>query len=159
MLKILSISTAFLFAILAVPVQAAGPAEIVDSFHAALQRGDKQAAAALLSADALIFEAGHVERSAAEYAGGHLAGDAAHAAKTRTTYGARRCILGSDLAVIASETVSTALEGGDPRAGTETMVLTRSGSSWRIGHIHWSSRKLPLDKSQPSSKAAPAPCE
>lgn len=148
-----SSAAAFLLMAMAAPLLASEPAHVVDGFHAALQRGDTKAVAALLAPDALIFEAGHVERSAAEYAGGHLAGDAAQAAKTRTTLGARRCMLGTDQAVIATETLSTALDGSDPRAGTETMVLKKFGADWRIGHIHWSSRKL-ASKQAPSAAAS-----
>lgn len=46
----------------------------VDSFHAALARGDTAAAAAAFSNDALIYEHGGAERSKAEYAGHPLAG-------------------------------------------------------------------------------------
>ncbi len=140
------------------PARAAQPWDTVDAFHAALQRGDTRAVAALLAPEALIFEAGHVERSAAEYAGGHLAGDAAHAAKTVTRFGARRCMIGSDQAVIATETVSTALDKSDPRIGTETMVLVKAGADWRIGHIHWSSRKLAPGKALPTGTPSAPPC-
>lgn len=142
--------SAILLALAAAPAAASEPAGTVDAFHAALQQGDTKAAAALLMPDALIFEAGHVEGSAAEYAGGHLAGDAAHAAKTRTRYGARRCLLGTDQAVIATETVSNATDATDSRVGTETMVLVKAGLGWRIGHIHWSSRKLAPGKAPPA---------
>lgn len=149
---------ASLLAFFAAPALASESAAKVDAFHAALQRGDTRAASALLAPDALIFEAGHVERSAAEYGGGHLAGDAAHAAKTMTRYGARRCMIGADQAVIATETVSSARDGSDLRFGTETMVLVKSGSEWRIGHIHWSSRKLAPGKPAPAATQSAPPC-
>ena len=149
---------ALLLTLASSPVAATDPANVVDMFHSALQRGDTGAASALLMPDALIFEAGHVERSATEYAGGHLAGDAAHAAKTRTGFGARRCVLAADQAVIATETITTALDKTDPRIGTETMVLTKVGDAWRIGHIHWSSRKLATGKPVPASQASPPAC-
>ena len=120
-----------------------GPAAAVESFHAALKRGDSKAATNLLAPDALIFEAGHIERSAAEYAGGHLAGDAAHAAKTVTTPVARQCLIASAQAVVMSESLTTSDGRTDPRIGTETMVLTKQSAGWQIAHIHWSSRKLP----------------
>ena len=149
---------ALTLALISAPVSAAEPAEVVDAFHAALTGGDAKAASALLAPDALIFEAGHVERSTAEYVGGHLAGDIAHAAKTRTAYSARRCLLSPDQAVIATETVSTATDGTDPRIGTETMVLKKLGAGWRIGHIHWSSRKLGPKQTAPKSTPTPARC-
>jgi ketosteroid isomerase-like protein len=153
----LSFLAAIVLAVSATPAAAAQPAETVDAFHAALQNGITQAALKLLAPNALIFEAGHIERSAAEYAGGHLAGDAAHAAKTSTQYTARHCILGADQAVIATESISTARDGSDPRIGTETMVLVKHESVWRIAHIHWSSRKLPPAKpAPPGSSEAPS---
>ncbi len=54
---------------------AATASDTVDAFHAALQHGDKEAALAILAPDVTIFESGHVERSRAEYADRHLAGD------------------------------------------------------------------------------------
>jgi hypothetical protein len=124
-----------------------------------LQSGSTQAALKMLAPNALIFEAGHIERSAAEYAGGHLAGDAAHAAKTLTRYAARHCILGADHAVIATETVSTARDGSDARIGTETMVLIKDRSDWRIAHIHWSSRKLAAGKPIPPGTSRAPSCD
>ena len=135
-----------------------GPAAAVDAFHAALKRGDSKAVTALLAPDALIFEAGHIERSAAEYAGGHLAGDAAHAAKTATRYMGRRCLIGMEMTLVATETLSTPIGGGDVRIGTETMLLRRTGADWRIAHIHWSSRKLAPGKTAPASQPAPPAC-
>ncbi len=153
--SILTVAAAIL---IAAPVAAAQPADTVDAFHAALQSGKAEAALKLLAPEALIFEAGHVERSAAEYAGGHLAGDAAYAAKTITRYSARRCLLGADQAVVATETVSTARDGSDPRIGTETMVLSKAGADWRIAHIHWSSRKVAAGKPVPSASSVAPGC-
>lgn len=149
---------ALVLTLIAAPAAATPPAETVDAFHAALQNGRTQAALKLLAPNALIFEAGHIERSAAEYAAGHLAGDAAHAAKTMTRSVARHCILGADQAVIATESVSAARDGSDTRIGTETMVLVKNESVWRIAHIHWSSRKLPPAKPAPIGTSEALPC-
>lgn len=154
--RLAGVPLAFVFP--AAAALAATPVDTVDGFHAALGRGDTAAVAALLAPDALIFEAGHVERSAAEYSAGHLAGDAAHAAKTATRYVNRRCMLGTDTAVIATETVSTPTGGGDARIGTETMVLRQGADGWRIAHIHWSSRKPTAAHTPAASQASPLPC-
>ena len=135
-----------------------GPAAAVDAFHAALKRGDSKAVTALLAPDALIFEAGHIERSAAEYAGGHLAGDAAHAAKTVTVPVARQCLITPAQAVIMSESTTTADGRADPRIGTDTMVLTKLSEGWQIAHIHWSSRKLPTGAALPKRREIAADC-
>lgn len=135
-----------------------GPAATVDAFHAALKRGDSKAVTTLLARDALIFEAGHIERSAAEYAGGHLAGDAAHAAKTVTVTLARQCLITSAQAVIMSESLTTVDGRADPRIGTETMVLTKQPAGWQIAHIHWSSRKLPAGAALPTRRQMAGDC-
>ena len=60
---------------------------VVETFHAALGRGDAKAAAALLADDAIIFEEGGAERSKAEYAAHHSPADAvfSQAVKSLTT--------------------------------------------------------------------------
>lgn len=116
-------------------------AAVVDAFHAALRRGDTKAALGFLAKDALIFEAGGVERGRQEYASHHLAADAAFAqavpAKTMRRAGG---VVGN-LAWIASEGRTTGTYKGKPvdRRTVETMVLRRSGIGWKIVHIHWSS--------------------
>ncbi len=49
-----------------------------------------------------------------------------------------------NMAWIASEGRATGSYNGKPvdQLSTETMMLVRSGSSWRIRHIHWSSRPV-----------------
>ena len=116
-------------------------AATVDAFHAALRRGDTRAAAALVADDALIFEEGGAERSKAEYMASHLAADAAFASAVRSTVTRRSGHAHGALAWIASEGRTTGTFRGKAvdRATAETMVLRRTGGSWRIVHIHWSS--------------------
>jgi len=125
------------------PVAAKPAAAVVDRFHATLRRGDTRAAAALLSADALIFESGGVERSKAEYASHHLAADAAFAAATsqKTTRQLGYSI--GDVAWIATEGSTTGKykDRVIDSVSTETMVLRRMNGAWKIVHIHWSSAK------------------
>jgi ketosteroid isomerase-like protein len=115
----------------------------VDAFHAALARGDQTAAVALLADDALIFESGGAERSKAEYASHHLAADAAFAAATTRTVSRRSGHVAGNLAWIATESTTTGTFRDRPvnSVSTETMVLRRTGDTWRIVHIHWSSAK------------------
>ena len=117
-------------------------AAAVDAFHAALRAGDRDAALALLDEDALIFEAGGVERSRAEYASHHLEADAAFAAATDATVSRRSGDAAGDVAWITSEGRTTGQFNGRPvdRITTETMLLRRYADGWRIQHIHWSSR-------------------
>lgn len=121
-----------------------GAGEAVDAFHAALARGDTAKAAAQLADAVLIFEAGGVERSRAEYAAGHLVGDAAFAQAVGSQM-TRRAGGGGDLAWVASEgRAKGRFKDRDvDRVTTETMVLRREGAAWKIVHVHWSSRAAP----------------
>ena len=136
---------AFLMA-LAPPAAALGPAApgaaaAVDSFHAALRRGDTASAAELLATDAVIFEEGEVERTKAEYAAHHLAADAVFARAVRSVVTRRTGQSAGPLAWIASEGRTTGTYKGKPvdRITTETMVLRRGPRGWKIVHVHWSS--------------------
>ncbi len=129
----------------AVPASARGAASTVDAFHAALRRGDTAAAAALLADNALIFEAGGVERSKAEYASHHLAADAAFTQAVPATVTSRSGNATADIAWVSSEGRTTGTYNGKAidRVTAETMVLHRVGKQWRIVHIHWSSAAMP----------------
>lgn len=120
-------------------------AQTVDLFHAALGRGDTAAALGFLTDDAVIFEEGGAERSRAEYAGHHLAADAEFSAAVPSTRTRRTGGATESTAWIASEGRTTGSFKGRAvdRLTTETMVLRREGSTWKIVHIHWSSRNPP----------------
>lgn len=117
-------------------------AAVVDAFHAALSQGDAAKARALLADDALIFEAGFVERSAAEYSTHHMPGDMAYSKAVPSVVTRRSGDSDGNTAWISSEGRTTGSYKGKPvdRLSTETMVLVSSGGVWRIRHIHWSSR-------------------
>lgn len=117
------------------------PAAVVDAFHAALQRGDTKAALGFLANDALIFEAGGVERGKAEYASHHLAADAAFSQAVPARLARRAGQAVGGIAWIASEGRTTGTFKGKAvdRRTVETMVLRRMGAGWKIVHIHWSS--------------------
>ena len=148
-------------AILAVRVAAHGPAPeapsadlppavrdaaaTIDAFHAALKRRDTRAAAELVADDALIFEQGGVERSKAEYAAHHLSADARFSSAVSSVVTRRAGHSSGALAWVASEgRITGSFEGrAIDLVTTESMVLRRSGSDWRIVHIHWSSTAKP----------------
>lgn len=119
------------------------PATVVDGFHAALARGDTNAAVALLTADALIFESGGAERSKAEYASHHLGADAKFAQAVPRRVTSRTGAAIGDVAWIATEARTTGVYGERPidSLSTETMVLRNGADGWKIVHIHWSSAK------------------
>ena len=131
------------------PAPAAAPADrtateagvAVDAFHAALGRGDTDAALALLTNDALIFEEGQAERSKAEYAGHHLGADAEFSKAVPSKLLGRTARGAGDFAWVASERRVTGTFRGKAmdRQMTETMVLRRDKDRWLITHIHWSS--------------------
>ena len=120
---------------------ARGAAAIVDAFHAALKRGDQEAAASLMSDDALIFEEGGAERSKAEYRAQHLPADAEFSQAVRASATRRSGEAAGSLALITTEGRTTGTFRGKAvdRITTETMVLRRDGQAWKIVHIHWSS--------------------
>lgn len=131
----------------ALPAAAEAAAAAVDAFHAALRRGDTQAAAALLADDALIFEEGRAERSKAEYALRHLGADAAFSKAVRGVVSRRRGDSAGDFAWIATEgRTKGSYRGTDvDRVTDETMVLRRVAGEWKIVHIHWSSAQSSVE--------------
>jgi len=123
-------------------VRAAGV--VVEAFHAALERGDTRVAAGLLAKDALIYESGGVERDKAEYAAHHLAADATFAKAVKRVVTRRAGSADGRTAWIASESTAKGSFKDKPinSRSTETMVLRRDRSGWRIVHVHWSSANL-----------------
>jgi ketosteroid isomerase-like protein len=125
----------------AVAPSARPAASVVDAFHAALRRGDTKAALSHLAENALIFESGGVERGRQEYASHHLGADSAFAQAVPGTVTKRAGEAVGNVAWIATEgrTRGTYKDKAIDRITTETMVLRRIGSAWKIAHIHWSS--------------------
>lgn len=119
------------------------PTSTVAAFHAALAKGDANRALSLLAKDAVIYEAGHVERSRDEYAHHHLAGDINFAKTTAVKMLKQTERATQDMAVIWQETETTGTVGGRRvhLLGTATSVLEKRDGRWTIVHLHWSSRK------------------
>ncbi len=114
----------------------------VQSFHAALTRGDAQAALMLLAQDAVILESGSAQ-SREEYAREHLGEDIAFA-KAVQTMRTNESVHHEDN--VAWTTATTRTRGNFngrliDTTGVELMVLTRQEGEWRIRAIHWSSRR------------------
>jgi ketosteroid isomerase-like protein len=139
-----------LCAVLAAPAGAAlaapspstpGPVAAVEAFHDALKSGDTSAALRLLSPAATVYEQGFADQTRSDYAGAHLAADAAFAQGTQLQVIERRIVwLGDNAACVISRDHTTGNFQGHAinLMGTETMVVERSGGSWIIDHIHWS---------------------
>ncbi|WP_051748876.1 nuclear transport factor 2 family protein [Nevskia soli] len=117
-----------------------GPVSVVDAFHAALKANDPATALKMLSVSVSIFEQGFVDQTRADYAGAHIAADAAFASNDLQILERRIIWLGDNAACVISKTHTQGNFQGHPidLVGTETMVLQRSGNSWTIEHIHWS---------------------
>ena len=118
-----------------------GPEQAADAFQRALSNGDAPAVQAMLLPDALIFESGGAESSAAEYAAHHLPADLEFLAAMKFTRLARSSGTDADNAWVATRSrMQGPFEGKDiDLDSTETLVLLRRGAAWRIAHIHWSS--------------------
>jgi len=125
-----------------VPEEARAAVATVDRFFAALSAGDIDRAAAELDPQVIILESGGAERSAAEYLGGHAKSDAEFLQRAKHQPGHRIARASGELAWVASDNEMVIEQDGKPVtiASAETMVLRRSGSSWKIVHIHWSSQ-------------------
>lgn len=119
--------------------------EAVEAFQRAMDLGDAAAAAALLADDLVVYEGGHVERSKAEYAEGHLPADIAFSRQVKSEITTSSVRATGDIAVVMQESRTQGTYNGKPvdSFGVGTLVLRRHAEGWRITHIHWSSRKAP----------------
>jgi len=114
----------------------------VHSFHAALTRGDAQAALMLLAQDAVILESGSAQ-SREEYAREHIGEDIAFAKAVQTTRTNESVHHEGNVAWTTATTQTRGNFNGRviDSTGVELMVLTRREGQWRIRAIHWSSRR------------------
>lgn len=137
---------AFAVCIAGTPAIAAPDAvETAAEFHAALNAGDSEAAAALLADDLTVYEEGHVERSKAEYVRGHLPSDLEYSRAVPGVTSLSETFTRGEMAWVISEGRATGVFEGKPvdRITTETMILRLDAGGWKIVHIHWSSHKAP----------------
>ena len=139
-------STLLVAALVMAAVDSAHPAAaFVDAWHKALRSASEDAVLAGLAPEVTIFESGEAEMSRDEYAAHHLRADMEYAAATTTTVRARSVVeIGSGVLVLSQTTTSGTFRGKQVNGrGVETMVVERSGETWRIRHIHWSSGRAP----------------
>lgn len=126
------------------PVPPPNPAEVtavVESFYAAIKKGDPAAAMSLIAPDAVFLESGKLE-TRAEYESNHLPADMDF---ERQVTGSRRPMqvsFSDDAAwVIALTDYAGEFEGAPVDfVSAQLVVLTRDSGTWRIRSIHWSSR-------------------
>lgn len=121
---------------------ASAPVGAAEALHDAMSAGDAARVQSLLDPNVTIMEGGNVERSLKEYAAHHLPADLKF--MKGVTYKLERQTGDSsgDLAWVASEATLTGSSDGKPMAliSTETLVLRNVGGSWKVVHIHWSSK-------------------
>jgi ketosteroid isomerase-like protein len=123
------------------PAQPGGAARaVVESFSAALQRGDSVRALRLLHPGLVVYESG-VAEDLAHYRSHHLAADIAFLAQVRSRTLREQLTVSGAMALYTREYRSEGTWRGRriDSTGTETLVLVRTGTGWRIRHIHWSS--------------------
>lgn len=122
-----------------------GPVAVVDDFGQALRTRDTPRALELLAPDVVVYESGGVEASRDEYAEHHLKADMEFLAAATVQQLERRETVSGNVAVVTTRTRVKGQYQDKPydQLGTETMVLRHAGGTWRITHIHWSSRPAP----------------
>ena len=134
---------AMILAVVATPMSAQTPAEVVTAFHEAIASSDTSATLAYLDSDVVIFESGGAEMSRDEFASHHMGADMAYAGATNRETTESQTTLAGDIAVVMNRTKTTGTyrDREINSTGTETVVLRKADSGWRIAHIHWSSRR------------------
>ncbi len=123
---------------------ASGPVAAAKELHEALSAGDAAGVQKLLDPKVTIMEGGNVERSLGEYAGHHLPADLKFMKSVRYTLQRQTGDSSGDLAWVASEAQLTGTSEGKPvnLVSTETLVLKNVGGTWKVVHIHWSSKPM-----------------
>jgi len=127
--------------------EAAEVLSAVHSFHAALTRGDAQAALMLLAQDTVILESGSAQ-SREEYGREHLGGDIAFAKGAQTTRANETVYHEGGVAWTTATTRGQGNFNGRKidSSGVELIVLTKQDGKWRIRAIHWSSHANKSDQ-------------
>ncbi len=118
-------------------------ASVLESFYAAIKKGDPQAAMSVIAPDAMFIESGRLE-TRAEYEMNHLPLDIDFEKEVDGKRDPLRITFAGDTAwVIATTTYDGKFEGSPVSfVSAQLMVLTKDAGVWKIRSIHWSSRPL-----------------
>jgi len=118
-------------------------ASVLESFYAAIKRGDATAAMSVIAPDAMFVESGTLE-TRAEYEKNHLPLDIDFERQITGKRGPLRVTFAGDTAwIIATTEYDGKIEDGYVSfASSQLMVLTKDADAWKIRSIHWSSRPL-----------------
>jgi ketosteroid isomerase-like protein len=116
-------------------------ASVLESFYAAIKRGDAKAAMSVIAPDAMFVESGTLE-TRAQYEMNHLPADIDFEKQVTGTRDPLRVTFSGDTAwVIATTTYDGKFEGAPVSfVSAQLMVLTKDADAWKIRSIHWSSR-------------------
>ena len=127
------------------PSDAREALETADRFSKALQDGDFRTVEAILDPDVLILESGGAERNRQQYLDHHAPADAKFLSDAHIQLSHRSARRHGDLVWIGSESEIHTRKDDKPLSllSAETMILRQVDESWRIVHIHWSSRPKP----------------
>ena len=120
------------------------PAEVtaaVESFYAAIKKGDPAAAMSLIAPDAVFVESGKLE-TRAEYEMNHLPADIEFESQVNGKRRPMQVKFNGDTAWVIALTEYAGTFEGDPVdfISAQLVVLTRDAGAWHIRSIHWSSR-------------------
>lgn len=115
-------------------------AKTVQQFHLALRTQDRKSARAVLSDDVLIYESGNAERSAEEYAAGHMKADMKYLATISSELVEHQVKVTGDVAISTARFKNIRTVAGRSRESIsmETIVVSKINNQWLITHIHWS---------------------
>lgn len=122
----------------AVAQRAGTPVDAVDAFHAALKRGDDAQVMTLLDRGLVVFEGGKTNPDLNDYVNQHMPGDKAAAARYEWTI-ENRTVGGEGDHYWVFSTYRLTQRFNLDRTLLETALLQRTGDSFHIVHIHWSS--------------------
>ena len=118
-------------------------ARVVDGFMASLSNGQLEAARQSMTPDAVVIANGTVLGTRDGYIDGAAKGDAIAMKSVRSRELMHRdARVGAQYGWIVSEKRMVGEGAGQLRAMvlTETVLLTKTASGWKISGIHWSSR-------------------
>jgi ketosteroid isomerase-like protein len=115
---------------------------VVESFYAAIKKGDRAAAMSVIAPDAVFLESGTLE-TRAEYEANHLPADIDFESQVDGKRGPMQVTFDGNTAWVIATTEYNGTFDGSPVSfvSAQLVVLTRDEGTWRIRTIHWSSRR------------------
>jgi len=113
---------------------------VVESYHKAVETGDRESALELLSNDVMVLENGCVE-TAEEYVAHHLVADMEFSAAVISKRNVLQATVEGNIGWVISTITSKGKFRGHVIDATdaELMVLQKEKGRWKIRVIHWSS--------------------